>query len=599
MNLEIRGQLQVWRRALALSWSVWRAGVVIRGTSNLINRLLRGPLQAFALQRIVEDATQGRPVDAVWGGLLIGSLAALIPVDRIWHYIDQKLGILAIAATEEALLKASLEPTGLNHLEDPSYADSLAVARERAAAVILLSNWLMAMTAELLVVTLSAVLLAAIHPGLVLALALAGGLAPVHARVRRHALAVIDRTLPGQRLAGSLFSFGRRPDVVREIQLLGLADWVVGKHRRERLRVLQAMRQAEVRPLLLATGTGALQGAILAAGLAALLLLSGTGAVSAGEAAAAVILLTSSLDLVVQLGLSGSDLARNGHAAAHLVRILDFSDSATDSVPRVKAPDSFAGRPGIELRDLGFTYPWAEGPALSDLNLSIAPGTVVALVGENGAGKSTLVRLLCRLYDPTTGAILVGGTDLRDIDPAEWRARLTGAFQDFMKFKFLARESIGVGQLEASSDLGRVRGAADDARVTDALDALPEGFANQLGREYANGADLSEGQWQKVALARTAMRMEPLLTVLDEPTSALDPLAEEAVFRQYAARAAAAKEVGGVTVLVSHRFSTVALADLIVVLDGGRIIETGSHEDLVAQNGLYAELYGMQASRYR
>ena len=596
MNQETVGRLRVWRRALALSWSVWPAGMLMRGTSNFFNRMLRGPLQAFALQHIVEDATQGKPLGTIWVGLLIGSLAALIPVDRVWHYIDQRLGILAIAATEEALLEASLRPTGLNHLEDPAYADSLAVARERAVAVILLSNWLMSVATEVVVVALSAVLLAAIHPGLVVTLALAAALAPVHARVRRHALAVIDRSLPGQRLAGLLFGMGRRPEVVREIQLLGLTDWLGRKHRRERLRVLQAMRQAELRPLLLATGTGALQGGILAGGLAALLLLSNSGEVSPGQAAAAVILLTSSLDLVVQLGSSGSDLARNGHAAGHLVRILDFSHPTSNPAPRAMTPEGLAGGPGIELRGVGFTYPWADAPALSEVNLNLAPGTVVALVGENGAGKSTLVKLLCRLYEPTEGAILVGGTDLRDIDPAEWRARLTGAFQDFMKFKFLARESIGVGYVNDSEDIARVRRAGDDAGITAALDALPKGFATQLGREYKDGADLSEGQWQKVALARTAMRLEPLLTVLDEPTSALDPLAEEAIFRQYAARAAAAKEVGGVTILVSHRFSTVALADRIVVLDEGRVRERGTHLGLLAKRGLYAEMWTRQLS---
>lgn len=599
MNSSLLQQLGVWRAALALSWSVWPVGMAARGTSNLVNRLVRGPIQAFALQRLVESATEGETLDARWPFLLVASIAVIIPVDRIWHYIDRRLGILAIAATEQALLEASLRPTGISHLEDPEYADALAVARERAASVILLSNWVMSVGAEVIAVLFAAGLLAAIHPGLVLALALASGLAPVHASVRRGAIAVIDRTLPGQRLAGSLFALARRPEVVREIQLLGLVDWVTGKHRRERLRVLNAMREAELRPMLLATGTGALQGAILAAGLGAVLFLSAAGRVSAGEAAAAVILLTSSLDQVVQLGMNGSDLARNGHAAQHLMRVLQFSDAQSPIRPRATMPSRLDAGSGIEFRGVGFTYPWSDRPALVDIDLRIPAGTVVALVGENGAGKSTLVKILCRLYEPTHGTVEVDGVDLRDIDPEEWRARVSGAFQDFMKFKFLARESIGVGSLDDVTDSARVLRAADRSGIRSALEALPSGLENQLGREYQGGADLSEGQWQKLALARSSMRLDPLLTVLDEPTSALDPLAEEAVFLQYASRAAKAKAIGAVTLLVSHRFSTVALADKIVVLDEGRIVETGSHQELLERQGLYAELYGLQASRYR
>jgi ATP-binding cassette subfamily B protein len=223
---------------------------------------------------------------------------------------------------------------------------------------------------------------------------------------------------------------------------------------------------------------------------------------------------------------------------------------------------------------------------------------VVALVGENGAGKTTLVKLLGRMYAPSRGRILLEGVDLQQLDVAEYRRRLAAGFQDFARFELRAREAVGVGDLPRLQDVAAVRRAL---RKTNAgfAEQLAAGLETQLGRAWEGGVDLSGGEWQKLALARAMMRESPFLVVLDEPTASLDPQTEYALFEQVAAdmREGAAAD-GRVTLLVSHRFSTVRMADLIVVLDQGRVVEQGRHEELVAAGGLYAELYGLQARAY-
>jgi ATP-binding cassette subfamily B protein len=236
---------------------------------------------------------------------------------------------------------------------------------------------------------------------------------------------------------------------------------------------------------------------------------------------------------------------------------------------------------------------------LDDVTLDLPAGTVVAVVGENGAGKSTLVKLLAKLYEPTSGTITVDGAPLSRMAPDEWRARLSGAFQDFFRFELPARQSAGVGDLDRLDDVGAVTGAVDRAGATDVVDQLARGLDTQLGPTWPDGVEVSFGQWQKLALARGFMRDEPLVQVLDEPTAALDAETEHALFERYAAAARAGRSAGRGTILVSHRFSTVRMADLIVVLDAARLVEVGSHEELMARGGPYAELYAIQAAAYR
>ncbi|HET8643872.1 MAG TPA: ABC transporter ATP-binding protein [Vicinamibacteria bacterium] len=252
---------------------------------------------------------------------------------------------------------------------------------------------------------------------------------------------------------------------------------------------------------------------------------------------------------------------------------------------------------GIRLEAVSFAYPGTERKVLEGVDLQLPAGAVVALVGENGAGKTTLVKLLCKLYEPSAGRILVDGVPLSRIRAEAWRARLAGAFQDFFRFELRARQSVGVGDLPRLDHEPAVTAAVHRAGAEDVVQRLPQGLDTQLGPTWPDGVDVSFGQWQKLALARGFMREEPLLLVLDEPTAALDAETEHALFERYAA--AAGTDSGRITLLVSHRFSTVRMADLIVVLDGAHVAQVGTHEELMARGGPYAELYGIQAAAYR
>jgi ATP-binding cassette subfamily B protein len=253
----------------------------------------------------------------------------------------------------------------------------------------------------------------------------------------------------------------------------------------------------------------------------------------------------------------------------------------------------------IRFEHVSFAYPGTNRLVLEDVNLVLPAGAVVAVVGENGAGKTTLVKLLSKLYEPTAGRILVDGADLGRMPGPEWRDRMAGAYQDFFRFEFRARHTVGVGDVERLDEEPAVVAAVDRAGAGDVVERLASGLETQLGQTWPEGVDVSFGQWQKLALARGFMRDAPLVMVLDEPTAALDAETEHALFERYAAGAGGLRANGGVTVLVSHRFSTVRMADLIVVLDGARVVEAGSHEELMAAGGAYSELYNIQAAAYR
>jgi ATP-binding cassette subfamily B protein len=281
-----------------------------------------------------------------------------------------------------------------------------------------------------------------------------------------------------------------------------------------------------------------------------------------------------------------------------------LEDYAAAQVERADAAVPEALTDGIRLEGVSFAYPGTTRLVLEGVDLHIRAGTVVAVVGENGAGKSTLVKLLCRMYEPTAGRILVDGTDLSRLPADQWRARLAGAFQDFFRFELRARHSVGVGDVARLDDRPAVVTAVDRAGAGDVVRRLVEGLETQLGPTWPGGVEISFGQWQKLALARGFMRDRPLLLVLDEPTAALDAETEHALFERYASAARGGRSADGapegrITILVSHRFSTVRMADLIVVLDGARVVEVGSHDELMARGGQYSELYGIQAAAYR
>jgi ATP-binding cassette subfamily B protein len=287
------------------------------------------------------------------------------------------------------------------------------------------------------------------------------------------------------------------------------------------------------------------------------------------------------------------------YGAIRLAWLEDYAATVAASADQ-PVPDRI--RKGIRFDHVSFAYPGTHRLVLDDVNLMLPAGAVVAVVGENGAGKTTLVKLLAKMYEPRSGSIFVDDTPLSRVRADQWRARLAGAFQDFFRFEFKARQTIGIGDVPRLDESAAVMTAVGRAGADEVVVKLKAGLDTQLGPTWPDGVDVSFGQWQKLALARGFMRDEPLMLVLDEPTAALDAETEHALFERYAAatRGIDTRHTNGrITILVSHRFSTVRMADLIVVLDGARLVEMGSHEELMAKGGQYAELYSIQAAAYR
>jgi ATP-binding cassette subfamily B protein len=338
--------------------------------------------------------------------------------------------------------------------------------------------------------------------------------------------------------------------------------------------------------------------AIFAAAYVGAIAIAATG--RHASAASAILVLTAGARLSSYVGATVSEIGfLRGiwmDGSRRLAWLEDYASAAAADAD-LPAPARIAD--GIRFDHVTFSYPGTRQPALADIDLFLPAGCVVAVVGENGAGKTTLVKLLAKLYRPNSGRILVDGTDLARLDPAQWRQRMAGAFQDFFRFEFRAGQTIGLGDLPRIDSESALAVAIDRAGARDVVDMLPAGLATQLGPTWHDGVDVSFGQWQKLALARGFMRDEPLIAALDEPTAALDAETEHQLFERYASRARERKQNGSITILVSHRFSTVRMADLIVVLDGARVAESGTHDELMARGGRYAELYQIQAAAYQ
>ena len=415
-----------------------------------------------------------------------------------------------------------------------------------------------------------------------------------------------ERTAERLRLAKHLLELATSTGPVRELRLFGAEDEILRRQRGAWDEVTTAMWRAQLKAAVYrAAGQGFFAlgyGGAIAAELYSAL----HGHASAGDL---VLVITLAVQVSVQVSGTLSVLSLLQVAARTTDRIGDLravaaaapASSAGAALAGAADPAGVPGRltRGITLEDVSFTYPGAERPVLSGVSMDIPAGSVLALVGENGAGKSTLVKLLCGLYQPTSGRILIDGQDLAGLDPARWRSRVATLFQDFHRIELTLGESIGHGDIGRAGDTEAVSAAAGKARADRVLRAVPGGLAGYLGHSYCDGTELSGGQWQTVGLARTLMRQHPLLLILDEPAAALDASAEHDLFERYASSAAqAGREDGGITVLISHRFSTVRMADLIAVLDHGQLTECGTHRELMTARGLYAELFTLQARAY-
>ncbi|MEV4009036.1 ABC transporter ATP-binding protein [Nonomuraea angiospora] len=439
----------------------------------------------------------------------------------------------------------------------------------------------------------SAVLMASVVPILaVLPLFAVPTVLATQAADRKRGQAV-QRATPRTRLAGHLFTLATTAAPGRETRLFGLASELRRRYREEwdsgGQDIARTDRRARV-PVALAWLFFVLAYAtaivlMVRAGLA--------GDASLGLIVAAIAV-SSQITGQVQSLLTSTFWTLESLRAvrAFLDVVEDGAVERAAVVPATPAtvPARLAG--GIKVEGLSFQYWNRDQPSLNDIDLELPVGAVVALVGENGAGKSTFVKMLSGLYRPSAGRILVDGTDLAQFAPEDWRARITAAFQDPVHIEMSLKDTIGLGRLEHRDDPERILEALRTAGGDKLLASLPEGLETRLGRKSWDGKGLSGGQWQTVANARAAMRQAPLLRVLDEPTASLDARAEEWLFQRYAGLS---RLEGGVTILITHRFTTARAADLIVVLDGGRVVEVGTHDTLSEADGLYAELFHLQA----
>jgi ATP-binding cassette subfamily B protein len=482
------------------------------------------------------------------------------------------------------------------HHERPEYLDRLSVLREQ---VFVLDHMYMSVFSTLgwilrLAVTLG--LLMSINPALgLLALFAAPTVLTSSWRpaVERDAQ---ERGAPAQRLASHLFLTATTAPPGKEVRVIGLGDRLVRQRRAAYERWYGPVAAARWASAWWHTAAWAVFG--LGYVGAIVFVVSG---LRAGPADV-VLVLAAGAQLSSYVGATVGEIGfLRGIWMDGSRRLAWLEDYAASFDARADTPAPRVLTSGIEFDHVWFTYPGTQEPVLRNVTLTLPAGSVVAIVGENGAGKTTLVKLLSKLYEPNAGRILVDGLDLAGISAPEWRTRLAGAYQDFYRFELLAREAVGVGDVPRVDDGDAVHVAVDRAGAADVVDRLEAGLATQLGPAWPAGVDVSFGQWQKLALARGFMRDEPLVLVLDEPTAALDAETEHALFERYAAQARDERDAarGRVVILVSHRFSTVRMADLILVLDGSRVVEVGSHDELMARGGPYADLYAIQATAYR
>jgi ATP-binding cassette subfamily B protein len=480
------------------------------------------------------------------------------------------------------------------HQERPEYLDRLAVLRNQVFMLDHMYMSLFTTCAWILRLVVTVGLLVSIHPALALLLLFA--LPTVLTSTWRPAVerSAYERGAQANRLARHLFDVATTAPAGKEVRVTGIGDRLIKERRLAWEFGNRPISAARWRSAAWHTAAWAIFGAGYVGAIVFV-------AFGLGSPAGDVLLaLAAGSRLSFYVGATVGEIGfLRGVWMDAAIRLAWLEDYASSLVANADQAAPAHLKQGIRFEHVSFSYPGTDRLVLNDVNLDLPAGSVVAIVGENGAGKSTLVKLLAKMYEPTSGRILIDQTDLARIPPVDWRGRLAGAFQDFFRFEFLARHTVGVGDVPRLDDEPAVVTAVSRAGADDVIVKLTGGFETQLGRSWPGGVDVSFGQWQKLALARGFMRDEPILLVLDEPTAALDAETEHALFERYAAAVRDDSTKGRITILVSHRFSTVRMADLIVVLDGARVVEVGSHEALMARGGQYSQLYGIQAAAYR
>jgi ATP-binding cassette subfamily B protein len=572
---------------------------LVRAVALMIIGYLVAPLVSLALGSFTEDVLGHRSTEATTLALLIAALlVAQLMLSHFAHLDYYELAEMQESALRRELMELVHRPITMGHLDDAAFADNLGLVREGLFSNTRALEGLLQLGGLFLQLALTIGILISLSPWLaVLPLAaipavLAG----------KRAQTVLERareqTAEQVRLRRHLLDLATDAAAVKELRIFGAGDELIRRHDAAWQLITSRICRAQAHAAILRSAGQIIFAASYGAEILLTIHDTATSHATIG-------------DLVVVITLAGGVSAQ----IAGVLQLMSYLHSAAATVDRIvkmrqasllsQRPSTEANpvpetlRSGITLENLSFSYPGSPTPVLDNVSLTIPAGHTLAVVGENGAGKSTLIKLLCGMYAPTAGRILIDGHDITEYDPAAWRSAVASLFQDFYRFEFTFREDIGLGQVERVHDTAAVMRAVSDARAQEILGIVPGGLEGVVGRRYDNGIELSGGQWQTIGLARCLMRTWPRLLILDEPAAALDAAAEHLLFERYTSAArSSAEESGGITILISHRFSTVLMADTIAVFSKGKLIEHGSHSELIEQSGLYSELFQMQARVY-
>jgi ATP-binding cassette, subfamily B, bacterial len=585
------------RRAVELVWSTSRNLTLALGVLTIIAGVVPASV-AFVGSRIVDSVVAamrsgGSDASRVLEFVLLeGILVAAIAAAQRGISFCQSLLRAQLGQRVNVMILEKALTLELQHFEDSEFYDKLTRARREASSRPLS---LVMRTFGLVQNGISLVsygtLLAHFSPWAVAVLLLAGLPAFVaEAKFSGDAFRLFRWRSPETRMQLYLETVLAREDHAKEVKLYGLGQRLLQRYRDifgriyEEDRALTIQRDAWGFGLGL-IGTGALYGAYVWIALSAV-----HGAITLGQMTMYLMLFRQGQSAVSAMLSALGGLYEDN---LYLSTLYEYLETA---VPASRGAALYGPHPedGVRFEDVSFRYPGAEQPALEHVSLHLKPGASLALVGENGSGKTTLIKLLTRLYQPTSGRIVLDGQDLAEWEEGALRQRVGVIFQDFARYQMLVGENVGAGDERYFEDEQRWREAAEKGRASEFIETLPTGYQTQLGKWFKNGRELSGGQWQKIALSRAFMRTRADILVLDEPTAAMDAQAEAEVFEHFRQLAR-----DRITILISHRFSTVRMADQIAVLDRGRIVEQGSHEELMKLNGSYAHLFTLQARGYR
>lgn len=579
----------VWEtsRSLTLSTLVLRCVAALFPLATLwISKLIIDLVVRAIRHQHVERST-------IWK-LLILELLLAVGADTLGRFISLVDSLLGDRFTNQVTIKLMEHATTLDlvSFEDPVFYDKMERARRQTTARLGMLAGLAGMAQQLL--TLLSLLSAVVFYYPWLLLLLMAATVPVFLGETRFAMlnySMLYRYTPERRELDYLRYLGASNESAKEIKIFGLGKYLVDRSRVLFERFYAENRHLAVHRALHGTFLNLVPTGAYYVAYALIIIRALAGTLSIGDLTLMVGAFSRARSIMENLV---SSLVGISEQALFIKDLFDFFEtnptilSPSDAIP---APRPI--RNGFEFENVSFAYPGAEKWVLSDVSFRFYPEERIALVGENGAGKTTLVKLLARLYDPTAGRILLDGIDLREYDVNDLRHEIGVIFQDYMRYDMLASENIGVGRIEELQNEARMKSSAEKSLAAGVVAALPKNYQQMLGRRFEGGTDLSTGQWQKMALARAYMRDAQIL-ILDEPTASLDARAEFGVYQRFVELTA-----GKMAVLISHRFSTVRMADRILVLENGRIVEQGSHGQLVALGGKYAELFELQAAGYR